>query len=1015
MNEYLSEFQNSSKSFIDEFRKIVNNSRDFEVQNATNGNANPEYEAQEVAFRDQLRQVISDMKTNIDEVTEVTGEKRNDTDLIKEEINLKIRQIGRELRVAQAEKNKLAAGDSRHVYYGDLIGKLGRQRNELQTLGSNIDSFMQIFNDLDDRHNRLNRYVDVAYDTEQLDKMAELTESIENGMGALAPVERVTVAPEVEEVQTVQEPTPMTVEPLVVNEPVVEEVTNTTPEVTPVVEEKVEQVQQAPTNVERRTEVRWASGLSEEQILDALERGIDEPKGQEYEQFLAEHGIANDNNGKLYGVQENINWASGLTEEQIMDALSRDIYEPVGQEYEQFLAEHGIPYDNNGKPYSSKFIRASELEKKDEVKPVEPTPVQETQTQVEEPTPEVKEVEQPVEQPETKKETGPNKEGLLVYTWDIIKNEINDRASVGLDEEQKSWLEEVISRSGSRYTANMDTISLSDKFKALHRNNKINMKKKYGLAKILQMPKNLTGYIGVAVSSFTNKVIRTFNEAQDVDIEAWARYKEAVRSLPEDKKEWMYQHIGSLSSLSANLTPIQADIVCDMLKDYVNKKFAPIRKRYLDNYYAILDLGAKYLDDPTTDISAADRMIAQWYIDRDQLDTFYTAPMDRLDSLRYDSKSRMSLPGQHFAAKNDEDFKLQATLAGFDSKIQSAAMSNDDASALLHFMKYQTKARSNSHIKKTLLGEKFEGGKYFTTEVGALNHERDTFYSDMVGTAFRAVALTGMFMSVAQKLNQAAELKRVAEVNNNVNAANNASAQTASEAITQADNLANGTRSNIDAARQGYYNMTENAILSNAEIGGQSAAALGNGQGKILSFQGEYAKFDPQMHTVSDQIVQHIEALKNVTTSEALTRETATLYDSMKVQLNTILDAMSSTTNVGPHQLERYNAMKAALDSMPTVESFYTNTEGSLGVIDEILKGVVEGTQYMDAENARNMLNFIPELMIAGGFIGSIATQRKQNDPNFGYSSQDVDNAIDNVNETKLDDALFMLENSRGR
>ena len=35
MNEYLSEFQNSSKSFIDEFRKIGNNSRDFEVQNAT--------------------------------------------------------------------------------------------------------------------------------------------------------------------------------------------------------------------------------------------------------------------------------------------------------------------------------------------------------------------------------------------------------------------------------------------------------------------------------------------------------------------------------------------------------------------------------------------------------------------------------------------------------------------------------------------------------------------------------------------------------------------------------------------------------------------------------------------------------------------------------------------------------------------------------------------------------------------------------------------------------------------
>ena len=209
--------------------------------------------------------------------------------------------------------------------------------------------------------------------------------------------------------------------------------------------------------------------------------------------------------------------------------------------------------------------------------------------------------------------------------------------------------------------------------------------------------------------------------------------------------------------------------------------------------------------------------------------------------------------------------------------------------------------------------------------------------------------------------------------------------------------------------------MTENAILSNGEVAGQSAAALGNGNGSILSFQGEYAKFDPQMHAASDAIVSNIEALKAVTTSDALTQGTATLYDSMKTQLNTILDAMSSTANVGEHQLERYNAMKAALDSMPTVESFYTNTDGSLRVIDEILQGVVTGTQYMDAENAKNMLSFIPELMVAGGFLGSIVASRKKNDPNFGRGSVDVDNAIVDIDEDRLDDALDQLEGGRSR
>ena len=128
-----------------------------------------------------------------------------------------------------------------------------------------------------------------------------------------------------------------------------------------------------------RREIRWASGLTEEQILDAMSRDIYEPVGQSYEQYLGELGIENDNAGKLYGVQEEIRWASGLTEEQILDALSRDIYEPEGESYEQFLGELGIENDNAGKPYGTRFISAEELEKENQTRntenieePVEP-------------------------------------------------------------------------------------------------------------------------------------------------------------------------------------------------------------------------------------------------------------------------------------------------------------------------------------------------------------------------------------------------------------------------------------------------------------------------------------------------------------------------------------------------------------------------------------------------------------------------------------------------------------------
>ena len=39
-------------------------------------------------------------------------------------------------------------------------------------------------------------------------------------------------------------------------------------------------------------------------------------------------------------------WHPGLTEEQILDAKARGIYEPVGPEYEQFLLSVGIDKDS---------------------------------------------------------------------------------------------------------------------------------------------------------------------------------------------------------------------------------------------------------------------------------------------------------------------------------------------------------------------------------------------------------------------------------------------------------------------------------------------------------------------------------------------------------------------------------------------------------------------------------------------------------------------------------------------
>lgn len=82
--------------------------------------------------------------------------------------------------------------------------------------------------------------------------------------------------------------------------------------------------------------------------------GIYEPIGPEYESFLVELGIdKNDLNAKpqVFHDKEFFDttdpvydkpWHPGLTHEQILYALRRDIYEPVGQEYEMFLRELGL-------------------------------------------------------------------------------------------------------------------------------------------------------------------------------------------------------------------------------------------------------------------------------------------------------------------------------------------------------------------------------------------------------------------------------------------------------------------------------------------------------------------------------------------------------------------------------------------------------------------------------------------------------------------------------------------------
>ena len=82
----------------------------------------------------------------------------------------------------------------------------------------------------------------------------------------------------------------------------------------------------------------WHPKLSEDQIYDLVERGIDKPEGPEYEQAISEFGLKPI--VKTTEVKpDEPKWHPKLSQEQIDDLVERGIDKPEGPEYEQALIE----------------------------------------------------------------------------------------------------------------------------------------------------------------------------------------------------------------------------------------------------------------------------------------------------------------------------------------------------------------------------------------------------------------------------------------------------------------------------------------------------------------------------------------------------------------------------------------------------------------------------------------------------------------------------------------------------
>ncbi|MCR4581806.1 MAG: hypothetical protein K5666_04765 [Bacilli bacterium] len=117
------------------------------------------------------------------------------------------------------------------------------------------------------------------------------------------------------------------VEPLPV-EPVVEhEATD------PAVEQQIDELLQ---------EVQEEQDNSQEIETPITKEEVEEKKEETKNEVVVEPTIETEVTSQVEPTEDILEWDPRLTEEQILEALSRDIYEPVGDEYEQYLAELGL-------------------------------------------------------------------------------------------------------------------------------------------------------------------------------------------------------------------------------------------------------------------------------------------------------------------------------------------------------------------------------------------------------------------------------------------------------------------------------------------------------------------------------------------------------------------------------------------------------------------------------------------------------------------------------------------------
>ena len=644
-------------------------------------------------------------------------------------------------------------------------------------------------------------------------------------------------------------------------------------------------------------------------------------------------------------------WDPRLTTEQILDALSRDIYEPVGPEYEQFLGELGL-----GKPQTN-------------VAPVETTPVVEQTSEAEE----VKEFNPPAVVPVPEQEETPAEE---------VEEDIPEEDYEEIPQEP---VREVPKKQGRSLEAILYSVTLDEdkevmdltkgKRKAIT-NSRVNVTKSFvNRVKHGNLIYNILGVTSSIIPMFVQSVSRWINKAYTLlhpqSVKNYDKIIENLYNLSDEDLEVLRTELTANRSIELRNYVSILPLVHERVANYIEEKYnVPLREEIADLQIEIMDR-YKQVDQLYEIMLAADdeQEKAEIMEKIEKLSSGACDKIRRLKELKLELAHNLEGgPGIHVSresvkavdnnagdwgkafskkksTKESEEFsKLDAQ---FGDELVAALNENDNINALLSFGDKELHEYTHTEIKKTWMGYRSVGDANWKLMPEHVNYNNDP----LLGYIFTTISTIGLAKGILTEIHNQG-VRREIEAANQQNIGVNDQIRQANDQNSVANQL---NKEQIDLvhsagakleSRSGSYVDGINTMTKDSVVSTRTAGEYNAGDATNWSFNSTYRDLDhashESVHASYDQANQAFADIQAGVQNGSLDAAGA-LQEAQRV-LETVNQSKFATYNEFLETMKTYVPAHPQHDYQP-LQEYMDDIVNNQSAIDNMVDGMVESIQ----------------------------------------------------------------------